>query len=151
MLAQRRRPKIATAESCTGGNVAARITSVSGSSNYFLGGVVSYDNSVKESVLGVPELVLQTRGAVSPECAEAMATGVNDLLGSEIAVSTTGIAGPTGGTEHKPVGLVYIGVATPAGTRVQEHHFGGDRSAVINQATDRALELLREAVEAAIN
>jgi nicotinamide-nucleotide amidase len=145
------RPKIAAAESCTGGNVAARITSISGSSKYFLGGVVSYDNTIKESLLRVPAIVLQSRGAVSPECAQAMAIGVNDLLGSEVGVSTTGIAGPTGGTERKPVGLVYIGIATPTGTTIHEYRFGGDRTAVISQATDRALQLLQEAVEAAID
>lgn len=138
--------KVATAESCTGGLVATRITSVPGSSSVFLGGVVSYANAVKSELLGVPQELLGRAGAVSAECAEAMAVGVRERLGADVAVSVTGIAGPDGGTPLKPVGLVYFGVATAAGVKSERQQFAGDREAVRLQATDRALALLMEAV-----
>ena len=141
-LATVRGVTVATAESCTGGNIAHQITSRPGSSSYFLGGVVSYANDVKHRVLGVPEAVLENPGAVSESCARAMAEGARALIGADIAVSTTGIAGPDGGTARKPVGLVYIGLATAGETIVEEHVFPGDRAAVIDAATRRALELL---------
>lgn len=146
LLAATGRPTLATAESCTGGTVASRITSVAGSSAYFLGSVVSYSNAVKHHLLGVSHAVLDERGAVSPECARAMAIGVRKTMGSDIAVSTTGIAGPTGGTARKPVGLVYIGIATPTWLEAFEFHFEGDRARVIDQAALQALTLLCEAV-----
>jgi len=139
---------LATAESCTGGNVAARITSVSGSSAYFQGGIVSYANDVKERMLGVPGSVLENPGAVSEECARAMAEGARDRLGATLAVSTTGIAGPEGGTARKPVGLVYIGLAAGSRTQVERNVFTGDRATVIAAATRRALELLVENAKA---
>ena len=135
---------LATAESCTGGHIAARITSIAGSSAYFQGGVVSYANDVKERVLGVPRAILENPGAVSEECARAMAEGARSLLGATLAVATTGIAGPEGGTARKPVGLVYIAIAAGTRTHVERHVFPGDRAAVINAATERALELLLE-------
>lgn len=138
--------RIATAESCTGGTVAARLTSQAGSSAYVVGGVVSYANGIKQQVLGVPAAVLENPGAVSEECARAMAEGVRSLMDATHAVSTTGIAGPTGGTARKPVGLVYIGLATPDGTRVERHVYSGDRAAVIEAASDRALELLLKSI-----
>ena len=138
--------RIATAESCTGGTIAARLTSQAGSSAYFVGSVVSYANDVKHRVLGVPEDVLENPGAVSEPTARAMAEGVRELLGATHAVSTTGIAGPDGGTPRKPVGTVYIGIATPAGTRVEHHVFPGDRAAVIAASADRALALLLDAL-----
>lgn len=150
LLADRGAPTLATAESCTGGSVAARITSIGGSSAYFLGSVVSYSNEVKHRVLGVPRPVLEERGAVSPECARAMAMGVRSLIGSDIAVSTTGIAGPAGGTPRKPVGLVYIGVATPDWLEAFEFHFDGDRARVIEQSVQQALALLFEAIDRTI-
>lgn len=136
---------VATAESCTGGNIAHQITSQSGSSSYFLGGVVSYANDVKHRVLGVPETILDNPGAVSEPCARAMAEGARTLIGAGIAVSTTGIAGPDGGSARKPVGLVYIGLATATETIAERHIFPGDRAAVIEAATRRALELLLHA------
>lgn len=139
---------IATAESCTGGDVARRITRIGGSSAYFIGGVVAYANDVKRRVLDVPEDILANPGAVSEPCARAMAEGVRDLLGTDLAVSTTGIAGPDGGTARKPVGLVFIALAHPGGMIVEEHHFTGDREAVIDAATERALTLLLEAAQA---
>lgn len=138
--------RIATAESCTGGTIASRVTSRPGSSAYFVGGVVSYANDVKERVLGVPADILANPGAVSEECARAMTEGVRALMHATHAVSTTGIAGPDGGTARKPVGTVYIGIATPDGTRVEHHVFPGDRAAVIAAASDRALELLLDAI-----
>lgn len=146
LLSDGRQVTIVTAESCTGGNVAHRITLNSGSSAYFLGSVVSYANAVKHHVLGVPEAILESPGAVSEPCARAMAEGVRQLMGADLAVSTTGIAGPLGGTARKPVGLVYIALATAERTVVEEHRFRGDRRAVIEAATDRALTLLVRAV-----
>lgn len=145
LLAERGAPTLATAESCTGGSVASRITSVSGSSAYYLGSVVSYSNEVKHNVLDVSWSVLEERGAVSAECARAMAIGVRKLIGSDIAVSTTGIAGPAGGTPRKPVGLVYIGIATPNWLEAFEFHFEGDRARVIEQSVQHALSRLLEA------
>jgi nicotinamide-nucleotide amidase len=133
---------IATAESCTGGNVAARLTSVSGSSAYVLGGIVSYSNDAKASLLGVPQRILDTDGAVSAACALAMADGARRAFGAEMAVATTGIAGPTGATDRKPVGLVYIALSVGDHASVEEHHFSGDRAAVTAAATERALRLL---------
>lgn len=133
---------IATAESCTGGSVAARLTRVAGASAYVVGGVVAYANAVKRDLLGVPADVLENPGAVSEPCARAMAEGARARLGATHAVSTTGIAGPDGGTARKPVGTVYIGLATRAGTTVEVHAFPGHRAAVIAAATDHALGLL---------
>ena len=104
-------PTIAAAESCSGGGVASAITTWAGSSAYFLGSIVAYVNEAKAKLLGVPQQVLDERGAVSPECAEAMANGAREAFGAAIGVSTTGIAGPTGATARKPVGLVYTAVA----------------------------------------
>ena len=135
---------LAVAESCTGGLLASLITDVPGSSDYFVGGVVAYSNTVKEEVLGVPRDVLRTAGAVSPECARAMAEGARKLLGTDLALATTGIAGPTGGTSQKPVGLVYVALAHPDGTEVREHRFVGSRRGNKHSAAHGALELLLE-------
>ena len=132
----------ATAESCTGGGVGYAITSVSGASAVFWGGVISYDNSVKHGSLGVPVEILKTKGAVSPECASAMADGVRQRMGTDLAVSTTGIAGPGGGTTEKPVGLVWFGVASKADVRAEKMIFSGDRDAVRSSAIEHALQLL---------
>ena len=137
---------VAVAESCTGGAVTARIVSVAGSSNYLRGGIVAYANDAKHRLLGVSETILANPGAVSAECAAAMAEGARRAFGADIAVSTTGIAGPGGATARKPVGLVYIGLATPTGSHVDEHHFPGDRAAVIAAATEAALQLLLRGV-----
>jgi PncC family amidohydrolase len=134
--------QIAVAESCTGGEVAHRITSVAGSSAYFQGGIVSYSNTAKHSLLGVSQAILDNPGAVSEACARAMVEGVRRVFGADVAVSTTGIAGPSGGTARKPVGLVYIAAAGPHGTVVQEHHFRGDRAAIMDAAATAALDLL---------
>ena len=137
---------LVTAESCTGGIIGARITSVPGASAWYSGGVVSYDNAVKQRALGVPVEVLTAHGAVSAECAAAMAEGVRSRLGATWGLSVTGIAGPGGGTPQKPVGLVYVGIAGPAGTETRELHLHGDRERVRQRAATRALHLLREAI-----
>lgn len=138
---------VATAESCTGGLVGALITAVPGSSAYYLGGVVSYANSAKTSLLGVDAATLDRFGAVSEETAREMAIGARLGLGADFALSITGIAGPDGGTVEKPAGLVYIGVATPRGALVRRHLFAGDRRAVRAQAAAAALRWLVDAVE----
>src|SRR5262249_42711202 len=118
---------LATAESCTGGLVAARLTSVPGSSDVVLGSIVAYANAVKETELGVPPAVLAEQGAVSAEAAAAMAAGVRERLEADVGVSVTGIAGPGGGTPGKPVGLVYIHASTPAGEDALDLLIPGDR------------------------
>lgn len=139
--------RVATAESCTGGLVAGRITAVPGASAVFLGGVVSYANAAKRDLLGVPQEILDRHGAVSGACAEAMAAGARARFGADAAVSVTGIAGPDGGTPEKPVGLVWFGLATAAGARAERCVFAGDREAVRRQASERALELLAGAAD----
>jgi nicotinamide-nucleotide amidase len=118
---------LATAESCTGGLVGARVTAVPGSSRYYLGGVVAYSNHAKQALLGVPGELLRRHGAVSAEVALAMAEGACLRFGAALAVSTTGISGPDGGTPEKPVGLVYVGFASPAGGEAHELLFPLDR------------------------
>ena len=134
---------LATAESCTGGLVAARLTSISGSSDVVLGGVVAYANAVKEAELGVPGSLLADHGAVSAEAAAAMAAGVRERLGADIGISVTGIAGPGGGTPEKPVGLVYIHVSTPESEDGLDLQIPGDRDAIRGRATAAALHLAR--------
>ena len=132
----------ATAESCTGGGVGAAITAVPGSSAVYLGGVVSYANSVKSGVLGVSEKTLSSVGAVSAECASEMAAGARQLTGADIAVSVTGVAGPDGGSAEKPVGLVWFGIAGPSGVRAEKCIFAGDRARVRAQAVTHAIGML---------
>ena len=133
---------LATAESCTGGNIAHQITLVPGSSAWFKGGVVSYTNEVKMNVLGVPSELIDSFTEVSYQVAEAMAEGVRRVTGSDFAVSTTGIAGPTGATTSDSVGTVYIGVATPSKVVSSRIVFGTDRQQNIDQFTVAALEML---------
>jgi nicotinamide-nucleotide amidase len=138
---------LATAESCTGGLVAARLTSVPGSSDVLVGGVVAYANGVKERELGVPADVLERYGAVSAETAEAMARGARERLGADVAVAVTGVAGPGGGTEQKPVGLVFVHVSGPDGEHARRTDFPGDREMVRGRATAAALHLVRKLLE----
>lgn len=133
---------ISTAESCTGGNIARQITSSSGSSEYYLGSVVSYSNEIKERVLGVDSKDLSNYGSVSEPVAKSMADGVRRLMQTDYAISTTGIAGPSGGSEEKPVGTVWIGLASKSDVYAVKYVFLGDRKSVIKQATQSALELL---------
>jgi len=133
----------ATAESCTGGMVAAALTDIAGSSEAFAGGVVAYSNRLKQDLLDVPTDVLDRHGAVSAETAAAMAAGARSRLGADAAVAVTGIAGPGGGTEEKPVGLVYLHVSSPAGEDVRRMDIPGSREAVRGRAATAALQLLR--------
>ena len=146
-LLPRHQLTLATAESCTGGLVAHRITSVPGSSEYFLGGVVSYSNGLKESLLGVPHELLREYGAVSRECALAMARGVRERTGALVGIATTGIAGPGGATVSKPVGLVYVACASPWDVTVEEHHFPGDRRSNIEASATVALDLALDEIK----
>jgi len=134
---------LSVAESCTGGLLSHRITNVPGSSVYFERGVVVYSNRAKEELLGVPRALLVAHGAVSDPVAEAMARGICERTGTPLGLAITGIAGPDGGTPAKPVGTVYIALATPDGTRSQRFSFAGGRDAVKWQATQIALDLLR--------
>lgn len=138
----RRGQTMATAESCTGGNIAHQITLVPGSSAWFKGGVVSYTNEVKMNVLQVPKDLIDRYTEVSTQVAEAMAEGARRITGADFAVSTTGIAGPTGATDNNPVGTVYIGVATPHKVVSVRLVFGSDRQNNINNFTDAALKVL---------
>ena len=137
---------VSTAESCTGGLVAARITSVSGASEVFGYGAVTYCNEAKNKILGVKKETLDSFGAVSAKTAEEMAAGVRKIMNAEIGVSVTGLAGPNGG-EGKPVGLVYVAVNSDNYSEVTENHFSGDRISVRNQAADKALELALRAAK----
>ncbi len=137
---------LSVAESCTGGQLGMLITSVPGSSAYFLGGIVAYSNGLKERQLGVSRQVLSEHGAVSRECADAMALGCRRLFESDYALSVTGIAGPEGGTDEKPVGTTYIGLSSKHGTYSRSFNLGTLREAVRARATYAALELLRREV-----
>jgi nicotinamide-nucleotide amidase len=133
----------ATAESCTGGMVAAALTAIAGSSDAFTGGVVAYSNALKRDMLSVSEALLDEHGAVSAEAAAAMASGARARLGADAAVAITGIAGPGGGTEEKPVGLVHLHVSSPAGEDARRMDLPGSREAVRARAATAALQLLR--------
>ncbi|MEA3325780.1 MAG: CinA family protein [Chloroflexota bacterium] len=133
---------IATAESCTGGLLAHILTSVSGSSNYFVGSVVSYSNQIKEQLLGVQPETLEHHGAVSSQTAQEMAVGIREKFCTDIGLSTTGIAGPTGGTSTKPVGLVWIGLSTKGKTTTIKCQFVGDREQVKTSSVQKILQAL---------
>ncbi len=136
--------KVATAESCTGGLVAQRVTSVAGSSGCFDLGVVSYANEQKNKILGVKKETLEKFGAVSKETALEMSEGIKKLSGADFGVGITGLAGPGGGSDKKPVGLVYISICTENEHKAFEYHFSGDRLSVRNQTADEALRLVIE-------
>jgi nicotinamide-nucleotide amidase len=142
-LCRARGLRLATAESCTGGLVAARLTSIPGSSDVVLGGVVAYANAVKEAELGVPAEAIAEHGAVSAEVAALMAQGARERLGAEVAVSVTGIAGPDGGSAEKPVGLVYLHAEGPDGGVGREFSFPGDRASIRARSVVGALHLVR--------
>jgi len=137
---------VSTAESCTGGLVAHRLTNIPGSSRYVDRGVVVYSNEAKTDLLGVPAELIRAHGAVSAPVAEAMARGVCRIGGTACGVAVTGIAGPDGGSPEKPVGTVFIGVASPAGVEVRRFHFAGGREAVKGQSAQAALDMLRRAL-----
>jgi nicotinamide-nucleotide amidase len=134
---------LSVAESCTGGKLAERITSVPGSSRYFLGGAVVYNNALKSSLAGVPPLLIKEHGAVSGEVASALAEGIRQRCKTTLGIGVTGIAGPGGGTEQKPVGLVYVALADGGKTEVLERKFFGDRDRIRQWATQQALDMVR--------
>ncbi len=138
--------KVALAESCTGCFISHRLTNVSGSSAYFERGVVTYSNEAKTELLNVPGDMIEKFGAVSEEVARAMAEGVRNISRADVGISVTGIAGPTGGTEEKPVGLVYIGLSDAAGTLVKKHLFPDERTRFKDRVSQAALELLRRRI-----
>jgi nicotinamide-nucleotide amidase len=145
-LLRERKLTIAIAESCTGGLIADRMTDISGSSDYFDRGIVTYSNKSKMDELGVPSELLDQHGAVSKEIAEAMARGIRILSNTDIGISTTGIAGPTGGTPEKPIGLVWIGFSDTDTTFAMQFNFGGERRIVKERAAQAALELVRRKI-----
>ena len=154
-ILRKNKKTLAIAESCTGGLISNRITDVSGSSDYFIAGIVAYSNGIKQNVLGVSAKSIQKYGAVSKQVALEMAEGVRFLAGTDIGMGVTGIAGPpahkilncrragaTGGTKSKPVGLVYIALVTDKKRIAREFHFKGSRLKIKSQATEAALQLL---------
>ncbi len=137
---------VSVAESCTGGLLGAAITSIPGSSASFRGGVLAYHNDVKRDVLGVPAKVLANQGAVSASAVEAMAHGVRDAFHTDVAIAVSGVAGPSGGSDKKPVGTVWIAVLGPADLLdVHKFHFDGDRDDIRRDAVQKCLELAQEA------
>lgn len=145
-LLRERGKTLGTAESCTGGNIARLITSVPGSSDYFIGSVVSYANPVKTKLLGVDDKLIDSYGAVSEPVVIAMAEGARTLLSSDYAVATSGIAGPDGGTESKPAGTLWTAVSSASGTKAEMHTFGADRITNINRFSNVALNMLRKQI-----
>lgn len=136
---------LALAESCTGGMIAETVTNVAGASDIFYGSAVTYVNGAKEHILGVARGTLEKHGAVSSECAEEMACGARSVYGADVAMSVTGIAGPGGGSEAKPVGTVWFGLATKDGAETFRRRFDGDRAAVRRQTVEEVLRHLAEA------
>lgn len=146
-LLKQKQQSLATAESCTGGYVAHMITNVPGSSAYFKGSVVAYANEIKEKLLNVKPETLQQYGAVSEACVTEMAENARRIFGTDYAIATSGIAGPDGGTDEKPVGTTWIAIATPANTLSEEFHFGEHRLRNVQKITIQALSMLRKALE----
>ena len=142
---------LSAAESCTGGMISSLITSVSGCSEYYLGSVTSYANSVKQNVLGVPQEIIEKYGAVSSECVAAMADGVRRITATDYAVATSGIAGPGGGSEEKPVGTVWIGVSSEKGTETYRLRFNSDRKRNIERFASSALHILLKKLKKELN
>jgi nicotinamide-nucleotide amidase len=145
LLLERKRT-ISTAESCTGGNIAHMLTSIPGSSRYFKGSVVAYDNKAKEDILGVPAEIIAKYGAVSEEVAKLMAEGARSVLKTDYAIATTGIAGPDGGSDLKPVGTICIAVASEHGTVSEKYVYGNERISNINRFSIAALSLVRKQI-----
>lgn len=145
-LLTKKRKTLAIAESCTGGLVSSRITDVSGSSKYFMAGLVAYSNESKENFFGVSQKLIERYGAVSRQVALAMAKGIKFLACVDIGLSVTGIAGPTGGSRRKPIGLVYVALVTDKKKIVKEFRFKGSRKDIKFQASQVALDLIRKNV-----
>lgn len=146
-MLKRRGMTLAVAESCTGGLVGGAITAIPGSSAFFRGGVIAYENNVKHRVLGVPVRILERHGAVSAHTVIAMARGAQKLLTAECAIAVSGVAGPGGGTKEKPVGLVWIGIAVKKEVHAFEERFSGNRSDIRNRTVKRALEHCLDALK----
>ena len=146
-MLKERELKIAVAESCTGGLISSRITDISGASDYFEAGITTYSNESKIRLLNIPEDIVDRYGAVSEETAKSMAEGVKKTVHADIGVSVTGIAGPTGGTEGKPVGTVFIGLATKQATYVRKFFFDGNRLEIRRKTSDAALMFVEEYLE----
>jgi len=142
-LLKERNQTVATAESCTGGKIAEMLTGIAGSSAYFRGSVIAYDNSVKKHLLGVPDDLIRKYGAVSRQVAEQMALGAKKLIGTDFSVATSGIAGPDGGTDSKPVGTVWIAVSSDKGIIAEKYIYGSERIQNILRFSNAALNLLR--------
>ena len=140
---KKRNQTITFAESCTGGRIAAEFTAISGASSVLMGSAVTYANEIKSEWLGVKEQTLIDHGAVSSQCVEEMLTGILAMASADHAIAVSGIAGPTGGTEEKPVGTVYLGIKNKEKSIVQLHLFKGNREEVQSQATDTAIALLK--------
>ncbi len=138
--------KLSVAESCTGGLLGATLTDVSGSSEWFVGGVIAYSNELKEALLGVSREVLKTHGAVSSETAMEMAEGAKRATGSDVAIAITGIAGPTGGTPEKPVGTVFVAITDGRRTKAERFQFQGSRREIREKTVLKALEIIEEFV-----
>ena len=146
-LMKERKLTLGLAESCTGGSIASLVTDIPGSSEYFDSGVVSYSNEAKIELLDVDEGIIKVHGAVSRECAIAMAEGLRKNRGVSISISVTGIAGPGGGSLQKPVGTVYVALSSADGTKAEHHNFTGGRNEVRGKTAERALQMLREFLE----
>lgn len=146
-LLKEKRFTLSTAESCTGGNIARLITSVSGSSEYYKGSIIAYSNEMKISGLGINKELIEVQGAVSREVVEAMAIGAIDKMGTNVSIATSGIAGPDGGSKDKPVGLVWIAVAWQKQVYSKEYRFGGHRELIVEQSSIMAIGLLRKLLE----
>ena len=147
MILSERKQSLVTAESCTGGLIASRITDVAGSSAYFLGGIVAYSYEVKAALLGVSWDTLNNKGAVSRETVIEMARGARNILKADIAVSVSGIAGPGGGTPDKPVGTVWVGLATPSGEEARHFVWDGDRVRNKYLSSEAALQFVLDYLE----
>ena len=145
-LLRQKKLTLSVAESCTGGLLSKRITDVPGSSEYFLGGIVCYSNNLKVNLVGVPAQIIESHGAVSSHTAAALAAGISSKTKSDIGIGITGIAGPGGGSEEKPVGLVYIGFAWKKDLTIKKFRFSGERSDIRKQATQMAMEVLRRII-----
>ncbi len=138
-LLKRKEWTLSVAESCTGGLIGAVLSELPGTSFFFEGGVIAYSNQVKQNILRVPRQILEKYGAVSAETVRAMADGVSHLLGTQCAISISGIAGPSGGTPEKPIGLVYMGFVTPGSKWEKRYVFSGDRRAIRESSVEQAL------------
>ena len=143
-ILRKRKMTMAVAESCTGGLISSRITDISGSSDYFIMGIVTYSNEIKENILNVSPKLMRKHGAVSKQVALEMAKGVRLLAATDIGIGVTGIAGPTGGTKSKPVGLVYIALITDKKQIVKEFQFKGTREEIKFKASQTTMDMIRQ-------